>query len=134
MLSLVENLFVKKKFFARFALQSECCNFNQWGLRLISWLNFYLADDNHPAQSSVPHTLYTIVYIYWIIDNVSTLNFNSSLYTCPPLLWSSTICAFDVKDTFKDNNTMYQRAEQQCAKSTNVISFLCIYPFGDWCS
>ena len=27
-LSLVENLFVKK-FFTRFALQSECCNFNQ---------------------------------------------------------------------------------------------------------
>ena len=28
-LSLVEILFVKKKSFTRFALQSECCNFNQ---------------------------------------------------------------------------------------------------------
>ena len=29
-LSLVEILFVKKKSFTRFALQSECCNFDQW--------------------------------------------------------------------------------------------------------
>ena len=29
-LSLVENLFFKKKSFTRFALQTECCNFNQW--------------------------------------------------------------------------------------------------------
>ena len=33
MLSSVENLFFKKKSFTRFALQSECCNFNQ-----VMWL------------------------------------------------------------------------------------------------
>jgi hypothetical protein len=29
-LSLVENLFLQKKSFTRFSLQSECSNFNQW--------------------------------------------------------------------------------------------------------
>ena len=79
--------------------------------------------------------------IFWYFAKVNLVYklFNTqcqflSTFTCPPLLWSSTICAFDVKDTFKDNNTMYQRAEQQCAKSTNVISFLCIYLFGVWCA
>ena len=39
MLSLVENLF-KKKSFTRFALQSGCCNFNQWdelNLKQVTW-------------------------------------------------------------------------------------------------
>ena len=41
MLPLVENSFVKKKSFTRFALQSECCNFDQWedlNLKGITWL------------------------------------------------------------------------------------------------
>ena len=47
-LSLVEHLFVKKKSFARFALQSECCNFNQWEELNVIFKLLNIPTENHP--------------------------------------------------------------------------------------
>ena len=48
-----ENLFFQKKSFTRFALQSECCNFNHSIYNRSPGLYLNLTDDNHLCELQV---------------------------------------------------------------------------------
>ena len=116
---------------------------SSWNPFSSAWLGKFqlkLITSSRPYNPTCPvisssYFVHHRVYIYWIIDNFSTLNFKSSLYTCPLYYDQAQYVLLMSKTPLRTIILcMYQRAEQQCAKSTNVISFLCIYPFGDWCS